>query len=90
MEIRTDIEKKDPLDHPPFPYDESGVDDASDGQIINVSGHPQELDRSLGFWSISAISVVMDNAWAAGAGSLVCDVPMTLLFLLNVCWCCGY
>lgn len=41
------------------------------GDIINVSGHPQELDRQLGFWSICAISIVADNAWAAGGGTLV-------------------
>lgn len=40
-------------------------------EIINVSGHPQELDRQFGFWSICAISIVADNAWAAGAGTLV-------------------
>lgn len=39
--------------------------------LINVSGHVQELDRSFGFWSICAVSVVADNAWGASAGSLV-------------------
>ena len=39
--------------------------------IINTSGHKQELDRNLGFWSICALSVMADNAWAAGGGSLV-------------------
>jgi len=61
-------EKKQPQEAPD--YDEA-VPDISVGQFINVSGHPQELDRNFGFWSICAISIVADDAWAAGAGSLV-------------------
>lgn len=45
--------------------------DVAVGEFLNVSGHPQELDRNLGFWSICAVSVVADNAWASGAGALV-------------------
>jgi hypothetical protein len=40
-------------------------------ELVNTSGHVQELDRNFGFWTICAISVVSDNAWAAGGGSLV-------------------
>jgi hypothetical protein len=40
-------------------------------ELVNASGHVQELDRNFGFWTICAISVVTDNAWAAGGGSLV-------------------
>lgn len=47
------------------------VPDIAVGEFMNVSGHPQELDRNFGFWSICAISVVADDAWAAGAGALV-------------------
>lgn len=47
--------------------DEQGVVIAE----INVSGHVQELDRNFGLWSICAVSIVADNAWAAGGGSLV-------------------
>jgi len=41
------------------------------GELVNTSGHVQELDRNFGFWSICAISIVADDAWAAGGGSLV-------------------
>ena len=48
---------------------ELGSDQFSD--LINASGHKQELDRNFGLWSICALSVCADNAWAAGGGSLV-------------------
>jgi choline transport protein len=39
--------------------------------LVNASGHKQELDRNFGLWSICALGVCADNAWAAGGGSLV-------------------
>lgn len=29
------------------------------GELINVSGHVQELDRNFGLWSLCAVSVFM-------------------------------
>jgi hypothetical protein len=60
----------------------SAPDDASGelGGLVNTSGHVQELDRNFGFWSICAISIVADDAWAAGGGSLVSSP-------LYVPWC---
>jgi hypothetical protein len=60
----TDEEKSPP---PVFPDTEVSDFD----EILNVSGHPQQLDRQLGFFSICALSIVADNAWAAGSGTLV-------------------
>lgn len=40
-------------------------------ELLNASGHVQELDRTWGFWSIAGQAIISDNAWAAGAGSLV-------------------
>nr|POF04541.1 choline transport protein [Quercus suber] len=38
-------------------------DDVLDqGQLINVSGHVQEIDRTFGFWSICAVGICGDNA----------------------------
>lgn len=65
QDTKTDIEKPSP----PLIGDDS--QELAVVEIINVSGHPQELDRNFGFWSICAISIVADNAWAAGSGSLV-------------------
>ena len=42
-----------------------------EGELINVSGHVQELDRGFGFWSICSIGILSDNAWGAGGGALV-------------------
>jgi hypothetical protein len=53
---------------PPFAADEAIGEIEG---LVNASGHVQELDRNFGFWTICAISVVSDNAWAAGGGSLV-------------------
>lgn len=62
----TNEEKSPP---PPSLFPEGKTTDYE--EILNVSGHPQELDRQLGFWSICVISIVADNAWAAGSGTLV-------------------
>ncbi|EME38404.1 hypothetical protein DOTSEDRAFT_48634 [Dothistroma septosporum NZE10] len=40
-------------------------------ELVNASGHVQEIDRSWGIWSICSLALISDNAWAAGAGSLV-------------------
>jgi hypothetical protein len=40
-------------------------------ELVNSSGHVQELDRNFGFWSIVSLSLIANNAWAAGAGALV-------------------
>ena len=69
MDAKVDIEK---FPAPATTGDEDGV---VIGETINVSGHAQELDRNFGFWSICAVSVVADNAWAAGGGSLVWHAP---------------
>lgn len=40
-------------------------------ELINSSGHVQEVDRQFGFWSICFVSFMTDNAWAAGSGALI-------------------
>ena len=55
---------------PAFDAETSGLH-VADGELINVSGHVQELDRTFGIWSICSIGVVSDNAWGAGGGALV-------------------
>lgn len=39
-------------------------------ELINASGHVQEVDRQFGLWSICSTSLMTDNAWAAGSGAL--------------------
>lgn len=51
-----------------------GVEDAQSlapDELINTSGHVQELDRNFGLWSICSVALISDNAWAAGGGALV-------------------
>jgi choline transport protein len=57
----------------------SGVEDETGpiSELVNASGHKQEVDRNFGFFSICALSVCVDNAWAAGGGSLVCLLNFT-------------
>ena len=69
MDAKTDTEKYLPA---AANDDEAGV---VTEETVNVSGHAQELDRNFGFWSICAVSIVADNAWAAGGGSLVQPLP---------------
>ena len=64
-EIKVDAEKA------PLPAINDGGTTLEVVEIVNVSGHPQELNRSFGFWSICAIGICADNAWAAGGGTLV-------------------
>jgi hypothetical protein len=66
METKVDAEKQ----HTPPTVE--ALDGVGEIVHVNVSGHVQELDRNFGFWSICAISILADNAWAAGGGSLVC------------------
>ena len=44
---------------------------SKDNDLVNTSGHVQEMDRSFGLFSACAMAVLSDNAWGAGAGSLV-------------------
>jgi hypothetical protein len=66
-----DHEKSEKLPGGQLATDEVPSGDIS--EVVNASGHKQELDRSFGLWSICSISVCTDNAWAAGGGSLVCN-----------------
>jgi choline transport protein len=50
---------------------QNGTESPEEGELINVSGHVQELDRTFGFFSICSIGILSDNAWGAGGGALV-------------------
>ena len=42
-----------------------------DGELVNASGHRQELDRNFGLISICAVVVTTGNTWIAQGGSVV-------------------
>ena len=41
------------------------------GQVINASGHVQELKRNFSLWGLYAIAVVIGDCWALMGGSIV-------------------
>jgi hypothetical protein len=73
---------------PPIVDAEEGIGE-SDAIHLNASGHIQELDRNFGFWSICAISIVADNAWATGGGSLVCPFFLCNVWIVKGECCCN-
>lgn len=42
-----------------------------DGELVNASGHRQELERNFGLLSICAVAVTTGNTWIAQGGSVV-------------------
>jgi hypothetical protein len=49
--------------------DSTAAEDHS-GELINASGHVQELDRNFSLLSICAIAVTTGNTWIAQGGSV--------------------
>jgi choline transport protein len=47
-----------------------------DGQIVNASGHPDQLQRGYGFLSICGLALSVDNAWVALGTSLTIAICM--------------
>ncbi len=43
---------------------------SKDGDIVNASGHRDQLQRQYGLWSICGLALCIDNAWIAFGGSL--------------------
>ncbi|KAL1648532.1 hypothetical protein SLS61_006856 [Didymella pomorum] len=58
-----DKDEKSPL--------ESNDDNVEVGEVINASGHKQELERQFGLLSICSIGITTGNVWAALGGSIV-------------------
>lgn len=56
-------EKLDPID---------AGEDASSVEVVNASGHRQEVDRNFSLLSICAVAVTTGNTWIAQGGSVVC------------------
>lgn len=50
---------------------ESHEDDVGVGEVINASGHKQELERQFSLLSICSIGITTGNVWAALGGSIV-------------------
>ena len=46
------------------------------GEVLNASGHKQELERQFSLLSICSIGITTGNVWAALGGSIVCSHPL--------------
>jgi choline transport protein len=49
------------------------------GEVLNASGHKQELERQFSLLSICSIGITTGNVWAALGGSIVCVHSLPLL-----------
>lgn len=45
---------------------------ATSQELINASGHVQELERNFSLLSMSAIAITTGNTWVALGGTIVC------------------
>lgn len=52
---------------------------SKEGEIINASGHPDQLTRQYGLLSICGLALTIDNAWVALGGSLTLSLGRTPL-----------
>jgi len=51
---------------------------SSEGEVINASGHKDQLARQYGLLSICGLALTIDNAWVALGGSLSISLRMWL------------
>ena len=51
------------------------------GEIINASGHPDQLKRHYGLLSICGLALTIDNAWVALGGSIAVSIsPSPIMY----------
>jgi hypothetical protein len=54
------------------------------GEVINASGHKQELDRQFSLLSICSIGITTGNVWAALGGSIVSCTRWSIQLVLSI------
>ena len=47
------------------------------GEIINASGHPDQLKRHYGLLSICGLALTIDNAWVVLGGSIAVSISLS-------------
>lgn len=58
------------------------VEDTIDvGEVLNASGHKQELERQFSLLSICSIGITTGNVWAALGGSIVSAIAFSTLHM---------
>lgn len=58
-----------------------GDDAVAIGEVLNASGHKQELEANFGLVSLCSIGITVGNVWAALGGSIVRRHALQSLFL---------
>ena len=48
------------------------------GEIVNASGHRDQLQRQYGLLSICGLALTIDNAWVALGGSIAVSISLCL------------
>ena len=48
------------------------------GEVVNASGHRDQLKRHFGLWSICGLALTVDNAWVALAGSIAVSIGIPI------------
>ena len=49
------------------------------GEVVNASGHRDQLQRHYGLVSICGLALTIDNAWVALGGSIAVSISMCIL-----------
>lgn len=47
---------------------------SKEGNVVNASGHEDQLKRQYGLWSICGLALTIDNAWIAFGGTLTVSI----------------
>ncbi len=47
------------------------------GEVVNASGHRDQLQRHYGLISICGLALTIDNAWVALGGSIAVSISMS-------------
>jgi choline transport protein len=74
-----EMQEKTVLPEGPEYQDDSAIGTVH--EIINASGHRDQLDRQYGILSICGMALTVDNAWVAIGTSLnvaICKFPISL------------
>ena len=55
------------------PEERRAEDNFASSDLINASGHKQELDRNFSLLNLCGIGITTGNSWTAIGGSVVCQ-----------------
>ena len=55
------------------------------GEIVNASGHRDQLKRHYGLISICGLALTIDNAWVALGGSIAVSISMNPCRAMHAC-----